>query len=117
MKFELSREGSRGMTLQPYIFSMDSEEELKSYFTAMGSSRSPPEAEDLEIIKTNYKASIGYEKITDPIIKKQVDQYVETHFVPLMEQLIEFDLSSEEGVPLLKKWLSPEPEKEPLLEA
>lgn len=105
------------MTLQPYIFSMDSEEELKSYFTAMGSSRSPPEAEDLEIIKTNYKASIGYEKITDPIIKKQVDQYVETHFVPLMEQLIEFDLSSEEGVPLLKKWLSPEPEKEPLLEA
>jgi len=61
--------------------------------------------EDLSAIKEKYKEAIGYSKIVSQQHKQEVDDCLEIHFVPLMEQLIEFDLMSEQGVPLLKTWL------------
>ena len=110
----LTARGPRGQIARPFFIVMDDEQKVEEYFlksrawTAREDKERPPTCDEL---RATYKKKIHYERLQGPE-KEQSDLFMDTHFIPLFEQLIEFELSQGavprlRGSRVLKTWTEP----------
>jgi len=113
--------GGRGVPYSHYLIAIDEEPALSKYFLnpmAFPSARHGNQVHKLDHIKDEYRRALGAKSSPIPStvpdseakkIQSKMNQitelFVETHVVPLMEQMIEGDFSTQEGVRVLTRWV------------
>jgi hypothetical protein len=114
--------GGRGLSTSPYIIAIDEEPIVSKYFLnpmIWPSARHGNKVHKQDDIKTQYSRALGTDsgagsgstpaKEAQELAAKQkriTDLFVDTHVLPLMEQLIEWDFTTREGVRVLTSWVS-----------
>lgn len=95
-------EGGGQLPRTPYLIALDDETSLREYFadatkwvTRAGRATAYTVLQVKEFYKRMQANNADSEEVTD---------YLSTHVIPMMEQLIEFDFMSQNGVQVLKEW-------------
>jgi hypothetical protein len=107
---EIKVTSARHLPLSSYIITVDEEPLLLNYFqdsniwqrAHYGNYFSQAQ------IRSHYSAALGFSFTDDESGRKQKeihDVFLDTHVVSLLEQLIEFDFTTKDGVRTLKEWV------------